>query len=151
MFLLYVCKMASWWTLHGTRTLDSMDCWIQQQLSYLLFKQRRRAHIWANNSLTTHDIQTVSRHVPIFIKGFLIQLHAIIIMTTPRYENTEAVGELCHCMGEKCNSAEKLGSRLLAAVLTVVFAFVLWDVVLYTEIKIRWRMMPKDDFLKSIT
>ena len=41
-----------------------------------------------------------------------------------RYENTEAVGELCHCMGEKCNSGEKAGFGLFATVLTIVLALV---------------------------
>ena len=41
-----------------------------------------------------------------------------------RYENTEAVGELCHCMGEKCNSGKKAGSGIFATVLTIVLALV---------------------------
>ena len=53
--------------------------------------------------------------------AFLMPIRTIQLI---RYENTEAVGELCHCMGEKCNSGEKPGSGFFAAILTIVLALV---------------------------
>ena len=39
-----------------------------------------------------------------------------------QYENTKARGELCHCMGEKCNGGSRMGGGVVGMVL-VVFLF----------------------------
>ena len=43
-----------------------------------------------------------------------------------RYENTEATGDLCHCMGEKCNSATTQGVIGLGGVLAIALMARTW-------------------------
>ena len=35
------------------------------------------------------------------------------------YENTDATGTLCHCLSDKCNSAEKMSSVSFLIILTL--------------------------------
>ena len=42
-----------------------------------------------------------------------------------QYENTKARGELCHCMGEKCNGATVDTAGILRIIMVLVIGLIL--------------------------